>query len=405
MSKREVTKPTAALEERSAERAALSAHLSLSGRALQLFRATLSSSALGRRRGPPRLAHPALAPLELERARAPLGDPSGLTRECAEELSELIKRLTFTWLSELGAHRVRFAHPQQGDVRLGRLWEHPAWSKLALRFSAQSIDLLSALCAAPDQPPVEERRALLEGWSLERDGDLLFHALCHLSVAEGSERSLTFKPREQLAFARSPLVLLRAPFEQITRWPLAQSELVARLTALCEPTLIALWPWLSRSLGQVWLRQSRGLWLALQRPEPEHKARFVEHFNGQAALFSALEELARREGRLDLCAPLTQYCASLQDLLSTLESGPVAHVEALLSDVLHSEREPLTRGVVQVLRTPERLSSLAAGVTRAHRFDREPSDNLFLSVYQASELERALPFFAEITNTLEPTVG
>jgi len=405
MTKREATRTTDTLEGRSTERAALRAHLSLSGRAVDLFRGSLSPGGLSKRRGAPPLSHPALAPLKLELARAPLGDPGGLTRERAEELSELIKRLTFTWLSELGAHKARFAHPQQGDVRLGRLWEHPAWSSLSLRFSAQSIDLLIALCAAPDQPRAEETRALLEGWRLELDGDLLFHALCHLSVAEGTGRSLSLGVEERRAFTRSPLTIIRAPFEQLSQGSIGRDELVARLSMLCEPTLTTLWPWLTRSLVQGWIRQSRGLWLSHLSPSTEGRSRFTEHFNGQAALFSAIEEVARREARLDLCAPLIQYFTSLQRLLSLLGVGPIKRVEALLSDVLHSEREPVTRGFIEVMKGPARLATYAARVTRTHRFDREPPDNLLLSEYQASELERALSFYTEITNALEPTVG
>jgi hypothetical protein len=134
-----------------------------------------------------------------------------------------------------------------------------------------------------------------------------------------------------------------------------------------------------------------------------------ERFHAQAALFKALEEVAQRRGRLDLCVPLISYVVSLHTLWSQLGSQEgvelVEQVQRVLSDVLHSEREPLTRGLIEVMKGPARLARYAASVTRMHRFDREPSDNLFLSEYQTSELERMLPLYAEITNALEPTVG
>lgn len=396
MSKRRDPKPRRALEERSADRAALNAHLHLSARALTLFEPNLES-------GLSHEAPAALKPLALAEARAQIGDPSALTRECVVALSELIRRVTFKWLSELGAQRARYAHPQQGDVRLGRAWQHPAWSGLKLRFSAQGIDLMNALCQPEGQAGEEATRALLRGWDLAWDGDLLFHLLTYIRCAEGYGAPLG--PEEHLAFAHSPLTRLWAPFEISAQASITQEGLIERLTALCAPTLSSLWPWLTRSLALTWLRRSRALWTTLHTPSADQRSRVMEHFNGQAALFMALEEVARRQGRRDLCLPMLQYFKSLHALLHRAKIRPVETVEALLSDVLHSDREPYTRGLIEVMKGPARLAAQATSVHRAHRFDREPSDNLFLSEHQASDSVRCLPFYAEIINALEPTVG
>ena len=409
MSKRERLEPLHSLKdslkEHEMERAALRAHLYLSTRALSFFQANLGLSALSGRRTAPLPTHPTLATLELAEARAPLGDPNGLTRECVVELSELIKRLTFTWLSELGVRKARYAHPQQGDVRIERLWAHPAWSSLALGFGAQSIDLLNALCVLPDQPQLKEARGLLKGWRLEQDGDLLFHLLCYLSLTEERGRLFSLSSEDHLAFARNPLALLRLPFELIKQASRTHDQLVERLSVLCEPTLTTLWPWVLPLLVQGWIKQARLVWHRLRKPQSEDKLYVSEHFNGQAALFKALEEVARRKGRLDLCVPLIMYFTSLQPLWSQLNVAPATQVQSLLSDVFHSEREPFTQGLIEVMKGPARLAVHAASVTRTHRFDREPSDNLFLSEYQASELEHTLPLYAELTNALEPTIG
>jgi hypothetical protein len=70
-----------------------------------------------------------------------------------------------------------------------------------------------------------------------------------------------------------------------------------------------------------------------------------------------------------------------------------------------SEREPLLDDFVEHLRHVDRLASIANRIERSHPIDREWSDKLYLSVYQAAELTPAFDTLHQIIQTLSPEIG
>ena len=380
-----------------------------------------------------------------------------LCQEALESLKEMITEVIFDQLTIIGAEKKRYANVRHRTVQISRMWQQADWHKLSLQFTDHSIDLAIYIYQYYHASTKQQQNSILKrlpNLSTPSPGDLLFQFVIyqHLvrlktqavvksaQVSKNDLKSNTSKPNtsnnsqsnHNKAKAKRPSPSLT---QKITQIPTDLSPIIAYvhefnpliyLVNIDKGVLRAkldmskeyhfdfkvlkaseyriLWPWFSTLLVNAWQDSERFRWAVQSRADAKH-TRFYNYSKQQSALIGQLIDFAEQEERFDLLLPLLDY---YQDLYKNHDQGKnsvKSKVDMVCSELRLVNRPPILTPFVAVLNAFNRLAAIAQKINQNHPMDREWSEILFLSVFQAAELESATIRINKIIDEIDPSIG
>ena len=122
-------------------------------------------------------------------------------------------------------------------------------------------------------------------------------------------------------------------------------------------------------------------------------------------MIEQLIDFAEQEERFDLLLPLIDYYQGLYKKHDQGQNSVKSKVDMVCSELRLVNRPPVLAPFVSVLNAFNRLAHLAQKINQNHPMDREWSEILFLSVYQAAELESATIRINKIIDEIDPSIG
>lgn len=351
---------------------------------------------------------------------APLDVDADLTREpwlwaeTASVVHAMMGRGVLRWLTgEGGWQKQPYV---EGDlVKQGRIWETSAFRGLVMRWSATSVSALVALNAVPPltstpkkQPSTKTKNAAASApdQRAQQNPDFLrvFQALD--PVASPAEQFAFFLIAGGLSKHGEPGEMMRKGLVQrlgMSRVLFGPLLVVQGDVLLCQAADVEAWakawgwtfPWLARRWSARWCEADAG---ALSHG----LERFGRVMRFLSTAMSSLCDAAETLGRLEWVLPVITFFmqAYAQD-----QAPRMSLLGALMRQLKISERQDIQDTWGALLRVMYRLDQARVRIQRTHPADREPSERLLISYWQAHNVQPTAERVDALRQALERVLG
>ena len=378
-----------------------------------------------------------------------------LSQEALQALQEMMVEVVFDQLKTIGVRKRRCANVRHRTVQISRMWKQNDWEKLSLEFTDHSIDLAILIYQLYHAETKQQQNSLIkELKSLDTPsmGDLLFQFilyqhLIHLKkqvlwrnskrlesqqtktkqakLNEASKQAKQAKKVNKTNKASSSRIQVNTDLNPIISYLYQTNPLISLVNidshlpdleldqskqynfdfkTLKATGFRTIWPWFGQIIVNTWIKSEKHRWESSSKQAHEY-TQFYNISQRQSALIEQLISFAEQEDRYDLLLPLITY---YQELVQTIDQDTRSvkeKVNQLCLSLLMANRASIISPYECVLNGINRLAKIAQEINQSHPMDREWSEILFLSVFQAAELESTINRINQVINDISPKVG